>query len=124
MVGMRCLAAPAGLLLLAGCGLPAVTAQNAPVCLASYAIDHTTVANDRTILFTMRDRSVWKNTLDAPCFGLALDPRGFTYTATDPGSDTICANLVTIVTNTDHTVCGLGAFTRISTPARATAARS
>jgi hypothetical protein len=37
---------------------------------------------------------------------------------TDPGSDTICSNLVTIHTNTDHNVCLLGEFTRVSSPAR------
>jgi len=88
-----------------------------PVCLASYMIDHTNIPNDSTILFYMRDRTVWKNTLTAPCFGLRLDTRGFTYAATDPGSDTICSNLVTIRTNTDHNVCLLGEFTKVSGPA-------
>jgi nanoRNase/pAp phosphatase (c-di-AMP/oligoRNAs hydrolase) len=88
------------------------------VCLPSYNIDHTDIPNDSTIIFTMRDRSVWKNTLTYPCIGLRLDTRGFTYEATDPGSDTICSNLVTIHTNTDHNVCELGAFTKVTGPAR------
>jgi hypothetical protein len=88
-----------------------------PVCLASYNIDHTDIPNDSTILFTMRDRTVWKNTLTSPCFGLKLDTRGFTYEPTDPGSDTICSNLVTIHTNTFHNVCLLGEFSKINGPA-------
>ena len=118
MAGLRVFAAVAGLLLLAGCAVPGVTAQNAPVCIASYDVDHTTVVDDHTILFSMRDHTVWQNTLISPCFGLALDTRGFTYTATDPGSDTICANLVTIRTNTNHNICELGSFTKVSVPTR------
>jgi hypothetical protein len=89
----------------------------APVCLASYNIDHTSVPDDNTILFYMRDHSVWKNTLIGRCYGLRLDTRGFTYTPTSPGSNAICSNLVTIRTNTDHNNCLLGAFTQVSGPA-------
>jgi hypothetical protein len=107
-------------LALGGCGsaprAPGQAQNAAPVCLASYNIDHTDIPNDSTILFTMRDRTVWKNTLVSPCFGLRLDSRGFTYEATDPGSDTICSNLVTIHTNTDHNVCLLGEFTKVGGP--------
>jgi hypothetical protein len=91
-------------------------AKARPVCLASYQIENTTIPDDSTILFKMRDGSVWKNTLTSPCYGLKLDTRGFTYEATDPGSDTICSNLLTIHTNTFHNVCLLGAFTQLSPP--------
>jgi hypothetical protein len=91
-------------------------AKARPVCLASYQILNTTVPDDRTILFKMRDGSVWKNTLIAPCFGLRLDNLGFTYEPTDPGSDTICSNLVTFHTNTFHSICQLGDFTQVSPP--------
>jgi len=105
---------------LAGCNPMAPgSIENAsarPVCLASYQIYNTTIPDDSTILFTMRDGSVWKNTLTSPCFGLKLDTRGFTYAPTDPGSDTICSNLVTIHTNTFHSICLLGAFTQVSPP--------
>jgi hypothetical protein len=94
---------------------PARTA-GASVCLASYNIDHTDIPDDHTILFTMRDHSVWKNTLQYDCAGLRLDTRGYTYEATDPGSDTICSNLVTIHLNTYHNVCQLGDFTRLAGP--------
>ncbi len=92
-------------------------APGASVCLASYNIDHTDIPDDHTIIFTMRDHTVWKNTLPFECTGLKLDSRGYTYEPTDPGSDTICSNLVTIHLNTTHNVCQLGAFTRISAPA-------
>jgi len=127
---MRCRTSFAALLtalalpaLLAGCNatMPgSVENANArPVCLASYQIENTTIPNDSTILFKMRDGSVWKNTLVSPCVGLRLDSRGFTYEATDPGSDTICSNLVTIRANTTHQVCLLGAFTPVSPPRHA-----
>jgi hypothetical protein len=92
-------------------------ANAAPICLPSYNIDHTDIPNDSTIIFTMRDHTVWKNTLTYPCYGLRLDTRGFTYEPTDPGSDTICSNLVIIHTNTDHNVCSLGEFTKVGGPA-------
>ncbi len=102
------------LLCLAACqqGKPGAAAAG-PVCLRSYEIYRTDVPDDKTILFTMLDRTVYKNTLAYPCTGLRLDSRGFTYQPTDPGTDEICSNLVTIVTNTTHNVCQLGDFTRL-----------
>jgi hypothetical protein len=110
---LRVLALPA--LALAACQAmaPGSASAGKSVCLASYNIDHTDIPDDHTILFTMRDHSVWKNTLAYPCSGLRLDSRGYTYEPTDPGSDTICSNLVTIHLNTYHNVCQLGEFTRI-----------
>ncbi len=107
-------------LALAGCQAltqPVRSASGGSVCIASYNIDHTDIPNDNTILFTMRDHTVWRNTLPYTCTGLRLDTRGYTYEPTDPGSDTLCSNLVTIHLNTDHNVCQLGEFTRVSTPA-------
>jgi hypothetical protein len=83
------------------------------VCLASYNIDHTDIPDDHTIIFTMRDHSVWKNTLPYTCSGLRLDSRGYTYEPTDPGTDTICSNLVTIRLNTYQNICQLGEFTKL-----------
>jgi hypothetical protein len=97
--------------------LPAQDAAARSVCIPSYDIDHTDIPNDHTILFTMRDHTVWKNTLQFSCTGLRLDTRGFTYAPTDPGSDSLCSNLVTIHTNTEHNFCQLGAFTKVSGPA-------
>jgi hypothetical protein len=101
---------------LSGCNTPPPGARQVahrPVCLASYQIDHTEIPDDNTILFYMRDRSVWQNTLPQTCVGLRLDPRGFTYDATDPATDEICDNLITIRLNTTQSVCMLGAFSRL-----------
>ncbi len=102
---------------LAGCtpgGTSGPRTQAAPVCLASYLIDHTDIPDDSTILFTMRDHSVWKNRLDYPCIGLRNDTRGFTYEPTNPATDEICSNLVTIRLNTYGNVCPLGLFVRVN----------
>ena len=100
----------AALLALAACqhGAPARTASAAPICLRSYLIYRTDIPDDQTILFTMQDRTVYRNTLTYPCTG-----RGFTYEPTNPATDEICSNLVTIRTNTSHNVCQLGAFTQL-----------
>ncbi len=89
-------------------------ASAAPICIRSYDIFRTDIPDDSTILFILRDRTVYKNTLPFACTGLRLDTRGFTYEPTDPATDEICSNLVTIRTNTTHNVCELGAFTRLA----------
>ena len=105
----------ASLLCLAGCqhGPQSRVADAAPICLRSYDIFRTDIPDDSTILFIMNDRTVYKNTLPFPCTGLRLDTRGFTYEPTNPATDEICSNLVTIRLNTDQNVCALGAFTRL-----------
>ena len=97
------------------CLLPVAwqAAASPSVCLPSYQIRGTERPNDSTILFTMQGGAVWANHLPHPCTGLAADPRGFTYTPTDSGSDTICSNLVVIRLNTYQSVCPLGAFTKV-----------
>ncbi len=103
------------LLCLAACqsGPRSRVASAAPICLRSYLIARTDIPDDRTILFTMADHTTYRNTLPFTCTGLRLDPRGFTYEPTNPGTDEICDNLVTIQTNTTHSSCQLGAFTRL-----------
>ena len=83
-----------------------------PVCVASYRIDHTDVPDDSTILFTMRDHSVYRAHLVNRCVGLALDPRGFTYEPI-PGNNEICENLLTIRLNTYGGVCLVGKIEKI-----------
>jgi hypothetical protein len=82
------------------------------VCLQSYRIDHTEIADDRTILFYMNDKSVYRNVMQDRCPGLRFDTRGFTYEP-NPGTEEICSNLVTIRMNTTGAVCMLGAFERL-----------
>jgi len=75
------------------------------VCLWTYMIDHTSTPNTHTILFHMKNGKIWKNTLPAPCSGLAF--RGFAY-VTRNGQ--ICSNMQSIMVLTTHQVCMLGAF--------------
>ena len=100
---------PALVCLIAATG-PAAAAS---VCLRSYLIARTDRPDDSTILFTMRDHTVWRNHLPQPCTGLAAEPNGFTTMPTDPVTDEFCAGLVTIQLNSFKTVCRLGDFTRL-----------
>ena len=103
------------LLCLAACqhGPQSRVASAPPICIRSYDIFRTDIPDDSTILFIMRDRTVYKNTLPFACGGLRLDTRGFTYEPTDPATDEICSNLVTIRTNTAGNSCQLGAFSQL-----------
>ncbi len=69
------------------------------------AVDHTKTVDASTILFYMRDGKVWKNTLKAPCPGLAF--HGFTYVT---HYAELCGNegINVLVT---HQACSLGDFT-------------
>ena len=97
--------------------LLAVTARaEAPVCLQGYRIAGTEVPDDNTILFRMRDHSVYRAHMAGRCVGLANDQRGFSYD-TNPGTDEICSNLLTIRLNTTHAVCSMGVLERLG-PAR------
>ncbi len=60
----------------------------ARICLSSKDVRSTHAVDDSTILFTMIDDKVWKNTLRAPCSQLKFRD-SFTYA--DFGG-TICAN--------------------------------
>ena len=71
--------------LLAVLALPASAAET---CIASQNIRSTHATDDSTILFTMNDGKVWKNTLKAPCSQLQFRD-SFTY---DDYGGTICAN--------------------------------
>jgi len=82
------------------------------VCIEGYDIQTTERPNDTTILFHMKDGSTYVNHTVGRCVGLAVDPDGFTFSPTDPGSDEYCSNLVTIRLNTSKNVCLLGAFVK------------
>ena len=82
--------------------------SNHRVCLnidLPNAVDHTKTVDASTILFYMRDGKVWKNTLKAPCPGLAF--HGFTYVT---HYTELCGNEGINVIET-HEACSLGAFT-------------
>ena len=86
---------------------PAPPPDHHPVCLWTYMIDHTHTVDPKTVLFTMKNGDVWKNTLPQACNGLTFN--GFEYVTRD-GS--ICDNMQSIMVLRTHEVCMLGAFTR------------
>lgn len=79
----------------------------APVCLNTYYIDSTHVVNAKTILFKMKNGTVWRNTLHSPCPGLLFD--GFTYTL---HTMDLCDDLQVIRVLRSDEVCVLGKFTK------------
>ena len=102
---MKTIAKLAMLLAIAAGSFSAVAA--APVCLNSYYIDRTTVVDAKTILFRMKNGTVWRNTLRTSCSGLLFN--GFSYTLQTLD---ICDNLQTIEVLRTGEVCVLGKFTR------------
>jgi len=91
----------------------ALPAMAKSVCIPSYQIDHTSTPDDNTILFHMRGHKVWKANLINRCVGLKNNTEGFTYSPTDPGSDQICANLLTIRLNDTGQTCLVGDITPV-----------
>ena len=106
-----------------GAPAPAAVSGNKVVCLQTYLIDHTQVVDDSTILFYMRGREVWKNSLPHQCFGLRMSG-GFQY---ETSINEICSNLQTIRVIEQGggprfgSTCMLGVFTPY-TPAAASPA--
>ena len=81
----------------------------APVCLDTYRIQNTTVPNARTIMFHMKDGSVWRNALKNACPDLRF--WGFVYV--DRGSlNQICSNQDSVKVINTGEICMLGSFTR------------
>ena len=99
--------------------LPAV-AEGKSVCIPSYQIDHTSIPDDNTILFHMRGHKTYKADLINRCVGLKINTRGFTYSPTDPGSDEICSNLLTIRLNDTGQTCLVGDITLVGPSAPVT----
>ena len=91
-----------------------VKAQDGPsndVCFSATEIDHTQAIDRRTILFKMKDGSVWRNTQITPCPDLvAFSAGGFVSVV---HAEFICSNRHRIVTQSGN-VCRLGAFTRVN----------
>jgi hypothetical protein len=88
-------------------------AQPAPksnVCLKTYLIDHTKSPDDHTILFTMKDGSVYQSNLTGNCPQLSIN--GFSYVATPPSD--VCGNLQSIRVIRTGSVCLLGPLVQIT----------
>jgi hypothetical protein len=107
------MAAVAGAVTLAA----AVPAMAKSVCIRSYDIDHTAIPDDNTILFYMRGHKVFKANLINRCVGLRINSHGFSYSPTDPGTDELCSNLLTIRLNDTAQPCLVGEITPLEMPA-------
>lgn len=83
-----------------------------PACLDASSVDSTGVIDDRTILFHMRNGTVWKNTLRQDCTSLKFR-RGFSQVVR---SGEICANKQVISVLGTGNRCQLGDFTLVSRP--------
>ena len=107
-------ALPAFLLLSLGAACMAAPVDHTPppgevptggVCLPVERIDHVDVPEDRTMLFVMKDRTVWRNELADVCPGLHFD--GFAHA---PTVNLVCGNKQTIGVLRSGATCALGAF--------------
>jgi hypothetical protein len=85
---------------------PGATPEN--VCLRTIDIDRTTVPDDKTILFHMKDGRVWRNALVTNCPLLGV--HGFAYSPT-PDNE-ICGSLQSIRVLDSGSICMLGPFTQ------------
>jgi hypothetical protein len=90
-------------------GMMAAPGQH--VCLQSTAIENTTTVDPSTILFHMRNGTVWKNTLKTPCPGLKF--HGFSYLTR---ADEVCSNAQGIQVIETGEACQLGTFTPYTGP--------
>ena len=78
-------------------------------CIREQDIRNTTTPNSRTILFHMRDGTVWRNTLRNSCSGLAWD--GFVH-RNFGGVNEYCGNKEIVKSIQTGQSCVLGDFTR------------
>jgi hypothetical protein len=86
----------------------------APTCIQTYNIDHTKSPDDRTILFYMRDGTIYQSNLRNACPGLHIN--GFSYVS-NPAPQ-FCAGLQTIRVLRIGGVCMLGPFMPYTAPAK------
>jgi hypothetical protein len=93
--------------------LPAAAAtMPAKNCIHTRAIATNSSPDASTLLFTMKDGSVWRNTLQNPCPDLKFN--GFAWTL--QGSDEVCDNELAIKVLRSGQFCQLGRFTQESPP--------
>jgi hypothetical protein len=103
----------AKLVTLLALGVTTVTpAAAGSVCLNPFYISESHVVDAKTILFKMKDGTLWRNDLKSSCPGLLF--HGFTYRV---NYDELCDYGQSIRVLTTGEVCTLGGFTKQS-PAR------
>ena len=98
--------------LLAAPALADPAEQTSGVCIDATEIDHTHVLNNRQILFYMKDRKVWLNTLLNTCTTLPIQEAFVLPT----GFSNFCANAQAITVLNTRQVCLLGEFTPYQKP--------
>ena len=109
MIKALCLAALAATLF-------AGAAEAAPICLRTMDMVQTDPQKDgASIIFKMRDGSVWRNDLHGVCPDLSFT--GFAWTVRN-GDGTVCENQDTLHVLRSPEICSLGKFTQL-TPSRA-----
>jgi hypothetical protein len=91
-------------------GADSSAAASGPACLEASSVSSTGVIDDRTILFHMRNGTVWKNTLRQSCPNLKFR-RGFSQIVR---AGEICANKQIISVLGTNNPCQLGDFTLVS----------
>ena len=82
------------------------------VCLKADEIDHTKVLNDHEVLFYMRGKQVWLNTLKSRCSTLPVQ-EGFSMPS---NFSEFCANAQSIQVLYSGQYCQLGEFTPYQKP--------
>jgi hypothetical protein len=91
-----------------------VQAQIAPsnnVCFSVTQIESTRATDRRTILFKLKDGTIWRNTLISDCPDLVAFSAGGFFSVTH--AEYICSNQHRITTQSGN-VCRLGNFTRVN----------
>ncbi len=84
-------------------------------CLSLYMIRNTTVVDDKTIIFVMRNGEKWLNELPNRCHGLKFEDR-FAYRVT---LNQLCStDVVTVIPSNgiEGPSCGLGKFFKVVEP--------
>jgi len=90
-----------------------ITVNASRECVPVTQIRSTKVLNDSTVLFELRDRTVWRNTLKLSCPSLAFEDR-FSYTISGTSlcrMDTIRVLRTGAFGLDEGASCGLSAFT-------------
>lgn len=107
------------LLVLSACGSPAIAPstqsnEDAPQkrCLQIARIYRSEIVDDGTILFHMRDGTIWRNRLPRRCYGLRMQG-GFGYVTP---LDRLCDLDLIQVLEGSRSVCGLGRFEPYAAP--------
>ena len=89
-------------------------AEAAPICLRTQDMVQTDPQKDgASILFKMRDGSVWRNDLHGSCPDLRFD--GFVWNVRNPDG-TVCENLERIRVLRSGQICMLGKFSQVQPP--------